>query len=77
MRPVNRAEAGGAPAIGIEARKGRDPARRGSVRSTRARPEGIAPILPGEAVRGSPVGYREGRVADVKRESFDECLRDL
>ena len=25
-RPVNRREAGGAPAIGIEARKGRDPA---------------------------------------------------
>ena len=59
MRPVNRDEAGGAPAIGIEARKGRDPARRDSVRSTRARPEGIAPILPGE--RSAVVRWGTGR----------------
>ena len=44
-RPANRQEAGGAPAIGIEARKGETRLRRGSVRSTRARPEGVAHLM--------------------------------
>ena len=35
----------GRPAIGIEARKGRDPACRGSVRSTRARARRASPLL--------------------------------
>ena len=44
-----------APAIGMEARQGRDSARRGSVRSTTARPEGIAPTT------------AQGRIASCRR----------
>ena len=43
-RPANRREAGGAPAIGIEARKGRDPAPPGlGAKHESPGPKGIAP----------------------------------
>ena len=61
---MNRREAGAAFAIGIEARKGRDPACRGSVRSTRARARRASPHPKKESVpsgRGAlhsrPIGF--------------------
>ena len=55
-RPENRHAADGAPAIGIEARKGRDPASPGlGAKHESPGPKGIAPprIATGEAVQGS------------------------
>ena len=49
-RPANRREAGGAPAIGIEARKGRDPAPPGlGAKHESPGPKGIA-LRPRETV---------------------------
>ena len=63
-RPADRHEAGGAPAIGIEARRAETRLRRGSVRSTRARPRrGIAPPTSNRSRRpgvGNGPGGRAG-----------------
>ena len=67
-RPANRREAGGAPAIGIEARKGRDPAPPGlGAKHESPGPEGASPPPrkgTGEAVRWSRPGQRAGTDAD-------------
>ena len=56
----------GAPALGIEARRGRDPARRGSVRSTRARPKGTPRPCSVSGVR-APLGCRSTGAPDAMR----------
>ena len=53
-RPANRREAGGAPAIGIEARRAEIRLRRGSVRSTRARARRASPLSEKKRPSASP-----------------------
>ncbi len=60
-RPRGGPRPQGAPAIGIEARQGQDPARRGSVWSARAWARRASPLSPRRMRKGTPEAIGKGR----------------